>query len=71
MYSNYVYVASSYFAHFSAIVEAGYKSLKKGQRVSFTWTEVVKANKHPTYKKLLTLAELKSTQVRIFNLTLK
>ncbi|MEZ0316719.1 MAG: cold-shock protein, partial [Methylophilaceae bacterium] len=23
------------FAHFSAIVEAGYKSLKEGQRVSF------------------------------------
>jgi cold shock protein len=27
------------FAHFSAIVEAGYKSLKEGQRVSFEVTE--------------------------------
>jgi CspA family cold shock protein len=27
------------FAHFSAIVEAGYKSLKEGQRVSFDLTE--------------------------------
>ena len=27
------------FAHFSAIVEAGYKSLKEGQRVSFVVTE--------------------------------
>lgn len=27
------------FAHFSAIVEAGYKSLKEGQRVSFDVTE--------------------------------
>ena len=26
-------------AHFSAIVEAGYKSLKEGQRVSFDVTE--------------------------------
>lgn len=27
------------FAHFSAIVEAGYKSLKEGQRVSFDVTD--------------------------------
>ena len=27
------------FAHFSAIVEAGYKSLKEGQRVSFEVTD--------------------------------
>jgi cold shock protein len=27
------------FAHFSAIVESGYKSLKEGQRVSFDVTE--------------------------------
>lgn len=27
------------FAHFSAIVESGYKSLKEGQRVSFDLTE--------------------------------
>ncbi|MDO9366832.1 MAG: cold-shock protein [Methylotenera sp.] len=27
------------FAHFSAIVEAGYKSLKEGERVSFDLTE--------------------------------
>lgn len=27
------------FAHFSAIVESGYKSLKEGQRVSFEVTE--------------------------------
>ena len=27
------------FAHFSAIVESGYKSLKEGQRVSFEVTD--------------------------------
>lgn len=27
------------FAHFSAIVESGYKSLKEGQRVTFDVTE--------------------------------
>ena len=30
------------FAHFSAIVEAGYKSLKEGQRVSFDVTDGAK-----------------------------
>ena len=30
------------FAHFSAIVEAGYKSLKEGQRVSFEVTDGAK-----------------------------
>ena len=30
------------FTHFSAIVEAGYKSLKEGQRVSFDVTDGAK-----------------------------
>ncbi len=30
------------FAHFSAVVEAGYKSLKEGQRVSFDVTDGAK-----------------------------
>ncbi len=32
-------VGDDLFAHFSAIEEAGYKSLKEGQRVSFEVTE--------------------------------
>ena len=40
------------FAHFSAIVESGYKSLKEGQRVSFDLTEGQKVNKLQTFRKL-------------------
>ena len=39
------------FAHFSAIVEAGYKSLKEGQRVSFEVTEGAKGKQASNIQK--------------------
>ena len=39
------------FAHFSAIVEAGYKSLKEGQRVSFDVTEGAKGKQASNIQK--------------------
>ena len=39
------------FANFSAIVEAGYKSLKEGQRVSFDVTEGAKGKQASNIQK--------------------
>lgn len=39
------------FAHFSAIVESGYKSLKEGQRVSFEVTEGAKGKQASNIQK--------------------
>ena len=39
------------FAHFSAIVEAGYKSLKEGQRVSFEVTDGAKGKQASNIQK--------------------
>jgi len=38
-------------AHFSAIVEAGYKSLKEGQRVSFEVTDGLKGKQASNIQK--------------------
>ena len=40
------------FAHFSAIVDDGYKSLKEGARVSFEVTDVLRVSKLQISKKL-------------------
>ena len=39
------------FAHFSAIVDSGYKSLKEGQRVSFDVTEGAKGKQASNIQK--------------------
>jgi cold shock protein len=39
------------FAHFSAIVESGYKSLKEGQRVSFEVTDGAKGKQASNIQK--------------------
>ena len=39
------------FAHFSAIVEAGFKSLKEGQRVSFDVTDGAKGKQASNIQK--------------------
>ena len=42
---------SELFAHFSAIVESGYKSLKEGQRVTFDVTEGAKGKQASNIQK--------------------